>query len=102
MIKNKTLKKTFRAIDLSHYGSYGIKGSYGSDKTKMVTVRMDKVLEDRIKRFIGDPNSRKVSSYSWCSWNKGELIRAAVTLFLDTFDAQCPRKRGGAPPKDQD
>lgn len=78
-------KKVLKQIDLGHYGSWQIRGGYGDMKTKVMTVRIDDKTETRITEFIEHPKNH------W--WNKGELIRAALELYLDTFDAQTPKKK---------
>ncbi|GAH35182.1 unnamed protein product, partial [marine sediment metagenome] len=82
-------KKILKQIDLDHYGSWQIRGGYGTEKTKTMTVRVDEKMETRIEAFIDHPVN------SW--WNKGEVIRAALTLFLDTFDSQNPGARRASP-----
>ena len=80
-----TTKKVLKQIDLDHYGSWAIRGGYGDEKTRTMTVRINSDLESRIKDFIDHPKSNY--------WNKGELIRSALTLYLDTFESQHPKKK---------
>ena len=79
------MKKVLKQIDLEHYGSWEVRGGYGDEKTQTLTVRINKSLLTRIKEFLDHPDTR------W--WNKGELIRSALTLYLDTFDSQNPKKK---------
>jgi len=78
-------KKVLKQIDLEHYGSWRVRGGYGDMKTITMTVRIDDKLETRIKEFIDHPKNH------W--WNKGEVIRAALALYLDTFESQNPIKK---------
>lgn len=75
-----TTKKILKQIDLDHYGSWAIRGGYGDGKTRTMTVRINSDLESRIEDFIDHPKSHY--------WNKGELIRSALALYLDTFESQ--------------
>ena len=52
-------------------------------KEKTLTLRIEKDLDDRIKKFLEEN--------TW--WTKGELTRCALILFLDATDAQ--KKKGG-------
>ena len=74
-----------KKIILTNYTSWQVRGGYGDMKNVTLTVRIQDKLNERIKAFIADPENR------W--WNKGELIRAALTLFLDAFDAQKEAKK---------
>lgn len=78
-----TTKEILKQIDLDHYGSWSIRGGYGGEKIKVMTVRINSDLESRIEDFIDHSKSHY--------WNKGELIRSALTLYLDTFEAQNKR-----------
>lgn len=75
---NESILKVLKKIDLDHYGSYQVRGSYGSMKEKTLTLRIEKDLDDRIQKFLAEN--------TW--WTKGELTRCAVILYLDAVDAQ--------------
>lgn len=77
--------EALKKIPLANYTSWKIRGGSGGMKSVTMTVRIDTELDERIKEFIDDPENR------W--WNKGELIRAALSLFLDAFDSQKKKKK---------
>ena len=82
--KHGNVKRYYKEINLNHYGSYSIRGGYGSGKEKVVTFRIDSELNDRIENFLEKSGER---GWYYC-WNRGELIRAALTLFLDAWEHQ--------------